>query len=189
MEIIYPDLYYDTKDWEDGKFRQDLMIELIKIDKDVEAKDVDIGMGADFPSVLVEIFKKIDWRYLLGTGIAGVFFLGEKINKNIDAWKEIIGKFKLAIKNFHPTRIDEKGALLLVLDDLAVFSEKAKEIDISIQIIPFTPALKGKVTLDKQPDVLYIVTVKVPFKVYVVGIKSNTKIVFRNEYSTEWIDF
>lgn len=189
MEIIYPDIYYDTTYWEDGKFRKELTSELVKIDKDVKAKDVDIGMGADFPSVLVDLLKNIDWGYLLVTGIVGAFFLGEKINKNIDAWKEIIEKFKLAIKKFHPARIDEKGALLLVLDKLGVFSGKAKETDISVQIIPFEPVLQGRVSLDKRPNALYIVTVKIPYKVYVVGIKSNTKIVFLNEYSTEWLEF
>jgi len=189
MEIIYPDLYYDTKDWEEGKFREELASELVNIDKDVKLKDVDIGMGADFPSVLVAIFKNIDWEHLLVTGLVGVFFLGEKINKNIDAWKEIITRFKLAISKFHPARIDEKGALLLVLDKFGVFSEQEKETDVSIQIIPFTPVLEGEATLEKQPNVLYIVTVNIPNKVYVVGIKSNTKIVFINEYSMEWLEF
>ena len=189
MELLYRDRYYDKVDWEQGKYCRELKSQLGDIDNEVDAIETDVGLGASEPSVLVELFKNIDWGSLLPAVLTGVFFLGDKINKNIDAWIEIAKKFKRILSKFPPARIDEKGALLVVLDRLGIFTGPIKEIDVSIQVIPFMQRSQGKRTLDKRPDALYVVTVLIPEKVYVVGIKSNMNVVFSNEYSTSWIKF
>jgi hypothetical protein len=190
MELIYSDPYYDTDAWEEGKYCSELAEALSEFDKEVSTIETDVGHGADFPSVLVEVFKNIDWSSLLTViGPGGLFLLGERINKNMDAWIEIVHKFKRLIDRFNPSRIDEKGSLLLVLKDLEVLGGNKGEIDVSAQVITFTPVPWGKGTLDKRPDALYIITVKIPSKVYVVGMKSNKRIVFRHEYNIEWLEF
>lgn len=115
MELIFSDPYYDSDAWEEGKYAIELTNQLSEFDENVEVIDTDIGQGADWPVVLAKIFSDVDWSILLtaaGAGAGGFFLLGEKINKNIDAWIEIGGKFKKLIEKCKPTRIDENGALL-----------------------------------------------------------------------------
>lgn len=190
MELIFTDIYYDTEKWEEGRYCAELAGELFELDKDVVTIETDIGLGADFPSVLVDIFKNIDWPSLLTVvGPAGLFLFGKKINENIDAWIEISQKFKRVIRRFSPSRIDEKGSLLVVLSELPEFGKKGVELDVSVQVVEFMPIPRGKGTLDKRPDALYIITIKVPEKIYVIGVKSNNTTVFRHEYSTNWFEF
>ena len=54
--------------------------------------DVELGHGADFPGILVELFNNVDWKLITGGTAVGLFFLGDKINKNIDAWLEVFKK-------------------------------------------------------------------------------------------------
>lgn len=189
MELLYGDKYYDKEGWELGKYSGELKSSLREIDTEVDTVDTDVGLGASEPSVLVEIFKSINWATLLTVAIPGVFLLGKKINENIAAWVEIARKVKHLLKKHPPARIDEKAALLVALDRLDVLAGGNKEIDISIQVIPFSPRPCGKGTLDQRPDALYVISASIPDKAYVVGIKSNLKIVFMNEFDTGWLKF
>jgi len=190
MELIFSDPYYDTDAWGEGKYCAELARKLAEFDEGVVATETDIGHGADLPAVLVKIFTSVDWSSFLTIGApAGLFLLGERINKNLDAWIEIAGKFKRLLETFRPTRIDENGALLLVFQELLELKVDVHDIHASVQVVQFTPVPWGKGTLDKRPDALYLVTARVPGKVYITGVKSNAKIEFRHEYGTEWLDF
>ena len=190
MELIFSDPYYDTDAWEEGKYCAELAGTLAEFDEGVVAAETDIGHGADLPAVLVKIFTSVDWSsFLTVAAPGGLFLLGERINKNLDAWIEIARKFKRLLEKFQPTRIDENGALLLVLQEIFELKVDVQDISASVQVVEFTPVPWGKGTLDKRPDALYLVTTRIPGKVYVTGVKSNARIEFRHEYSTEWLDF
>jgi len=190
MELIFPDVLYDSPEWEEGKYSKELASQLVHFDPGVSVKDTDIGHGADWPVVLVEIFNNVDWSSLFSVaGIGGVFLMGEKINKNIDAWVEIGKKFRHLIEKIKPDRVDEHGAALIVINDFLKNNQQLQDIDISLQIVEFTPVSWGKGILGKRPDALYIFTIKTHNKTIVYGMKSNMKIEFKHEISTEWIEF
>jgi hypothetical protein len=189
LELIFADALYDSSEWEEGKYSKDLLSRIVLFDPEASAEDTDIGHGADWPVVLVEIFKNIDWSQIFTlAGAGGVFLLGKQINENIDAWVEIGKKLKILIDKTKPTRVDEYAAVLLVIDELQG-NNLLIGASISVQTVEFTPVAWGKGILGKRPDSLYIVTAKTANKAFVYGIKSNMKIEFRHEYSTQWIDF
>ena len=190
MELIFPDVLYGSPEWEEGKYSKELTSQLVYFDSGVSVTDTDIGHGADWPVVLVEIFKNIDWSSFLSvSGIGGLFLMGEKINRNLDAWTEVGKKLTQLIKKIKPARVDEYGAAVLIINDFLKTNRQAKELNISIQIIEFTPVSWGKGILGKRPDALYIITVKTDNKSIIYGMKSNMKIEFMHELSNEWIEF
>lgn len=116
MELIFPDALYDSPEWEEGKYSKKLLSQLAKIDPEASVADIDIGHGAGWPVVLVEIFKGVDWSQLFTiTSLGGIFLLGKKINENIDAWIEIGKKFIKLIEKIKPARVDEHAAVLFII--------------------------------------------------------------------------
>src|SRR4030066_1329496 len=119
MELLFSDPYYGTKDWREGRYASELTSVLAEFDPSNKATDANIGHGADWPVVLVDIFNQIDWSsFLTLAGASGLFLLGDKINKNIDAWIEIAKKLNKLIDKLHPARIDENAATIIVLNEL-----------------------------------------------------------------------
>lgn len=189
MELIYPDALYDSSEWEEGKYSKELLSHIVEIDPEASVTDTDIGHGADLPVILIEIFKSIDWsQFFTVAGVSGFFLMGKKINENIDAWIEIGKKFARLIEKIKPTRVDEKAAVLLVINDLQK-QNLLGGATISVQIVEFTPVERGKGILGKRPDSLYIISVKTENKTIIYGMKSNMIVEFKHEFSTEWIDF
>ena len=190
MEIIFNDPYYDSEN--EGKdFTLELKARLAPFDSEAGIFGTDIGHGADAPAYLVQLFTSVDWSTLLtasGVGVGATFFLGKKINENIDAWLEIAGKVKKIIDTLSPSRIDEHAATLIALKELEGTIESMAEISIYLQLIEYSPVPWGKYKLDKRPDALYIVTVKSNRKAYIYGIKSNSNIVFSHEFGLEWYE-
>lgn len=191
MELIFNDPYYDSaEEWEEGKYAKELAVELSEFDETIIAVDTSIGLGADWPVVLVKIFNNVDWAsFLTIAGPSGLFLLGDKINKNIDAWLEIGKKLKKLAKKLQPTRIDENAATLMALNDILENTGKKIDFSVSLEIIEFKLVPPGKSKLDKRPDALYLITVRIPGKVFVYGIKSNGNIEFKHEFSTKWYEF
>ena len=189
MELLFPDALYDSSEWEEGKYSKELLSHMVQIDPEASVTDTDIGHAADWPVVLVEIFKNIDWSQLFTiAGVGGVFLMGKQINENIDAWIEIGKKFGKLIEKIKPARVDEHAAVLLVINEL----QKPNLLNgarISVQIVEFTPVEWGNGILGKRPDALYIITIKTDNKFIIYGMKSNMKIEFKHELSTEWIEF
>ena len=114
--------------------------------------------------------------------------MGKKINENIDAWIEIGKKFGKLIEKIKPARVDEHAAALLVINELQRHN-LLNGASISVQIVEFSPVEWGKGILDKRPDSLYIISVRAENKTIIYGMKSNMKIEFKHELSTEWIEF
>lgn len=192
MEIIFADPYYDSGNWVEGKYATELTKSLSEFDTNIQATNDNIGHGADWPVVSVEIFKNLDWASFLtivGIGTGGLFLLGDKINKNIDVWIDISKKFKKLIGIFHPARIDENGAAIIVMNDLLETHYDPLKITLFVQIVEFTPVPWGKSKLCRRPDALYLITARVPDAAFIYGIKSNTNIEFKHELRTAWHEF
>lgn len=77
------------------------------IDKSYDIKSVNLGKGADF--VLL---------WVIFTGLCSLFFMGDKIEKNIDAWSKIGERVKKIIKKGRITYIDRDTAIFLCIDYL-----------------------------------------------------------------------
>jgi len=190
VEILFSDKYYDSDSYSVGKYAQELSQVLRDFDADVVARDTDIGHGADWPVVLVEIFKGSEWSKLATlVGFSGIFLLGDLINKNIEGWIALASKFKALVEKVMPARIDESGALLIVIDELVTSGVKLENAKISMQVLPFAPLQYGIGTLDKSPNSLYVITVDCDDNVIIYGIKSDSKLEFRHSFSKGWIDF
>lgn len=190
MELIYSDPYYDKEEWEDGRFYSELIRNLSEFDADVKGDQIDIGHGADCPAILIKIFNEVNWDSFLIASGAGIFFLGEKIHKNLEAWLCIFEKIRKVIEKFHPSRIDENVAVLMAIKDFVKNGGHISELILSLQIIEFSP-LKG-CDLDKlchRPDALYLITIKTSEKALVYGIKSNGRIEFSHSFETQWYNF
>ncbi len=187
MELLYDDAYYDTPEWEEGKFASYLKAELGEYDDEIIAFEDDIGTGADFPVILLDLFNSVDWSTLLTvSGTTGFFFLGSKIEKNIDSWISLARRLGKLISKIKPTRIDEHAATLLAINDLDKNDKSISEMQVSLQILPFTPVPTAMRKLSKRPNALYLITIRTSDKLYVYEIKSDTTIISKNEIDTNW---
>jgi hypothetical protein len=190
MELIYSDPYYDQEVWEEGRFYRELIHNLLEFDADVQGYEINIGHGADWPAVLIKIFNEVNWdSFLIASGV-GVFFLGDKINKNLEAWLCIREKIQKVIVKLRPSRIDENFAALMAINDFIKNGGNSSELSLTLQIIEFSPlsgSNEGK--LCYRPDALYLITIKTAGKALVYGIKSNGKLEFKYYFETNWHDF
>lgn len=123
MQIIVAD---PTGANEAGSFEDfvlELRSELATITKDVEIRSTDIGRGADWSVVLVTI--------------GGLFFLGKKIEENLDAWTSLARKFLAVLQRiserFGPYRLDEHGATLLAIDRILRKQPRVRTIRVFAQ--------------------------------------------------------
>ena len=100
MQILLYDKYYDSKHYENNpsKFKNELMFYFKDLDKDVKTFNADIGHGADCPSIIINFFSNFNFKEIITASLISLFFLGEKINKNIDAWLSIFNKVSKLVK-------------------------------------------------------------------------------------------
>ena len=193
MELLIADKYYDSDSYEAGRYTEELKILLQAVDPDVSTAETNIGHGADFPTILVQLFKGLDITTLLTAGGLGAIVLGgEKISKSIGGWVEAAKKLNKLYEQICPTRIDESAALLLAIDDLHTrkFNLTAENlINISTQVIELAPVACGQGTLGHRPDCVYVFTIKLAEQVFIYGIRSDSTIDFIKEYSSEWHEF
>ena len=189
--MIFRDNYYDNVDYnEESKYAPELKSELLEFDTEVKTLEGDIGHGADWPVVLVEIFNSVDWASILKTSsIPAVFFLGKKINENLEAWILICKKLRKIIDKFKPVRIDEKAALLIVLEDLINSKAYLKELEVTLKIHSYDSNFSLRNSLLKRPDSLYIFNIETKDKFFIYGIKSDSNISFKHDYGKIWCDF
>lgn len=120
VEILFADAYYDSER-EGEDYSVELRRMVSEFDGSAHIHPTDTGYGADFPAFLVQLFQDVNWRMLLigaGAGAGSLFLLGEKIEKNLDAWARLAERFCQLLTRLKPMRIDEYGALLLALGKL-----------------------------------------------------------------------
>jgi hypothetical protein len=188
MEIVFPDPYYDSER-EGEDYAPELRALLFPFDPTVNVYSTNIGHNADYPAYLIQIFSSIDWSTLLTAGTGAVFFLGKKINENIDAWLEIGGTVRKLVEKLSFLRIDELAATVLVLKQLESKLDKNGDLSITVQLVEFSQVPWGKYKLDKRPDALYLVTVKNGGKAHILGIKLDSSIAFQHEFGLAWYEF
>lgn len=185
MDIIIPAPLKENNDELEMSSVQEIEKYLRKFDSDVTIFERNIGHGADWTVLLIS----------LGT-FGSIFLLGEKIQKNLNAWiaiaKRVIQLFTWLKEKYGLARIDESGAIAVAINDLA--SESTPLVSLRLetcQTVCFTPVLWNPAKrLDGKPDALYVFSINVNGNsVYVYGIKSKGTIEFKHSYSTEWLEF
>lgn len=189
MEILFTDPYYDSQTPE-MDYSPELIEHLSPYDTGVAVYNTNVGHGADCPAYLVQIFSSVDWStFLTASGAGATFLLGKKINENIEAWLEIARKVQKLVGKLSPYRVDENAATLLAMGELQDRAPIKGNIDISVQLIEYSPVPWGKFKLDKRPDAMYVITIKTGERAHIYGIKSNAQIVFNHEFGLGWYDF
>jgi len=184
MELIFADPYYDSKEEESGRFVAELKGALAEFDQNAEVIEADIGRGADWPVALVELFQSIDWPGVASTaGPISLYFLGERIKKNGEAWTEMARGLKRLLSKHRPTRIDEKAALLIVIEELAAQGVALTRAEISVQVIVQMTVPHGKRILDRRPAAVYVVTVGFDGESYLFAVESNGNVALSKHFS------
>lgn len=155
---------------------------LARFETELEISERNIGHGAD-------------WTVLLVT-LGGIFLLGEKVQKSLDAWialaQRAVKLMEWLKKKCSLIRVDESGAIALAINDLLMKTESVTVLQLEfIQTIPFTPVpWNPHDRLDGKPDALYIFGFRVNNEeVFLYGVKSNGTIEFTHSYSVFWGDF
>jgi len=190
MDLIFIDPTYDNPNFIQGEFCRKLKKEFIEFDNNLIASEGDIGHGADWPVVLIELFKDVDWSSIFKIGaIPGIFLLGKKINDNLDGWFEISKKLKQLFKKQFPDRIDEKAALLIILEDILDTEGQIENIDITLKIHSYDNNLDVNDKLTNRPDSLYIYHIATKKAFYIYGLMSNGSISFKHTYGKFWHDY
>jgi len=189
MEILYADPYYGTEKEGEIDFLAEILGRAEGLDPECTATETDFGLGADFPGVLLELFNSLEWPKVLSVGgLIATFFLGEKIEKNLGAWK----RMGLSLVNFfrerQPTFIDETTAALLVIAELDDASENFVK-EISVQVISGQSVPHGKGKLGRSPYALYIVNIVQKNSALCIGMSSRGEVLFRHEQGLNWTDF
>jgi hypothetical protein len=147
--------------------------------------DADIGPGADWPMFAITL-----------TAIGSVFLVGEKIDKNLEAWVSIGRKVKKAVsrlkKDHGAVRVDEAGARLLILERLTRDESKILSLEglvfdtIPIHEFPERP----KNELGSRYDALYVLVVRINNdRLYVAGVRSSGEIDFCHSYGAHFMTF
>jgi len=184
MEIIVIDPTYDHPNRDREKFIEDLKNYVLGLSNDVQLNDTDIGRAASLPGVLLII--------------GGLFFLGDKINKNLEAWTSLAKKFKMFLvkigREFGGYRIDETGATLLAIERILNLEQGSiSSIEkICGNILTIYPLMVRELDgLNKKPDALYVQIFKVnENSVYIFGIKSKGLIEIEYKINTaDWMGF
>ena len=184
MELIFADPYYDSEEEESGRFISELKEALVEFDQNVEVIESDIGRGADWPVALVELFQSIDWPTVASTvGPISLYFLGERIKKNGEAWLEMARGLKRLLSKHRPSRIDEKAALLIVIEELAGQGVALTQAEISVQVITQVTITHGKKTLDRRPEAVYVVTVGLDGESYLFAVESNGNVALSKRFA------
>ena len=188
LEVLFPDAYYDSER-EEEDYSPELRALLSEFDEGARVYRANTGHGADFPSFIVQLFQDIDWKTLAAGSAGGLFLLGEKIEKNLDAWLRLASRFRKLVAKVKPMRIDEYGATLCVLDKLRGAQKVEGSFRVTVQIIVAQPGPCGHFRLDRRPDAVYIVTVETGTRIHIVGVKSTAEYVFEYDVGNSWYDF
>ena len=184
MELIYADPYYDSEEEGSGRFVAELKRALAEFDPNMEVIEADIGCGADWPVALVTLFQSIDWPMVASTaGPISVYFLGERIKKNGEAWLAMAEGLKRLLGKHRPIRIDEKAALLIVIEELAGRGIALTQAEISVQVIKQITIPHGKRTLDRRPEAVYVVTVGLEGESYLFAVESDGNVVLSKHFA------
>jgi hypothetical protein len=106
---------FDTAlDYDSGLCEDSLGLKLNSFDKSkfLEAYEIDVGGGADWPAVVYELSQSL----IPFSAIAAAFFYGDRIEKSTLAWKRMAQKLLSLIPKHSFT--DANGAALIALNEI-----------------------------------------------------------------------
>lgn len=184
MILLVPDRSYTDFEGDRDDLVRDIGRSLSELGN-YEVTEADIGPGADWPMFAITL-----------TAIGSVFLLGEKLDKNLDAWVAIGRKVKKAIsrlkKEHGAIRIDEVGARLLLLERLAHNEAKIESLEVLVfDTVPIHEFLqRPKNELGSRYDALYVLVVRTnDDRLYVAAVRSSGEIDFVHSYSAHFMSF
>ncbi len=190
MELLYSDPYYDSEDWNPDRYPAELKAAVAGLDPKAGVSKTDVGHGADFPCVLVELLADLDWKSLIApVAVGSLFFKGKAIQENLEAWVALGKKLLGLFRRMKPTRIDEKAAVLLVLNSIVETGIDLGQLALSVQVVQLMHGPAGIGTLDKRPDAIYLITASTGKAVRVTIIKSDGKELYSEDYSKDLLRF
>ena len=150
-----------------------------------ELSSTDIGPGADWPVFMVAF-----------GALGSVFLLGEKINKNLDAWAAIGGKLKRGLDRLRQKlggmRVDEDAAKLLLLSHLRETGVKLREVEVAACHTQPIHQFSGRPerAIDSRYDALYMIVLIVNDEhIVVAGVRSSGEIDFVRKYGAHFMNF
>lgn len=165
MEIIVIDSSYVNDELSENEFRDSVETLINEFSTEYKSSDADIGRGADWPAFVFEFL--------------GLFFLGEKIEKNLNSWINLAKRFHAFVQNFtkelSTILIDAKGAELLAINHIAKENriDKLEKISESVTRIGESQWL-GDSKLIRFPFSIFSFSFRVNDEwVYIIGINSN----------------
>ncbi|SEA12695.1 hypothetical protein [Bizionia paragorgiae] len=146
-------------------------LELKLIDKDFQIEEINIGKGADCIAILV----------LINT-IAGVFLLGDRIDKGIEGWINIGKRIKSIFKKSDNVYLDLDAAKIYTIQHLAnkstltsfeIIEESSIELDNLSVMLPD----RDESDFTAKPFSIYILTMIVNDKNKIIlSVRSDGKI-------------
>jgi hypothetical protein len=152
---------------------------------EVELDRADIGPGADWPMFLAIL-----------SGVGTVLLLGEKVDTSLTGWISVGGKLKRGLEilreKLGATRIDETGAQLLLIEQLAREGTLTSSIELLFsQTIPIHE-LSGRPEgeLESRHDALYVLGLRVDDeRIVVAGVRSSGEVDFVHTYGAHFMTF
>lgn len=110
--IAVVDETYDRS--EDDDWERDREAFRLKLEEEHELpfEDGNIGPGADFPAFITLLQSNV--HVPLWVMISSIFFLGEPLTKNFDAWREIGRKVRSLLTR--PAYLNRQGAAVLAVE-------------------------------------------------------------------------
>lgn len=170
MKVIFNIDKYIDKVNEGGLTNKDKrkIIQYLEIGKDVEIKEVNLGVGADWIVILVII-----------NSIVNVFLVGDKVDKGIDGWIKLAKRVRGLFRTKQAVYIDRDGASLLALELIAAQErinqlEKISEQEIYLNDLSSSLPDRNALEFTARPYAYYIQAFLVnDEKIYVIGIRSD----------------
>lgn len=173
-----------------------------KIDKNIdiqEFKDELEAINTEYDVDSTNIGPGADWILLLISVTVSLFLLGEKINKNLDAWIDLSKKFKKLLNKIKHKKffIDSNGATLVALNDLLKKNEIIENIDLvhsyelsNHPMKSFFMDERPPARIDSKPYRFFVKIFLVNDRLFhIYGVKSNGEIKFYQIFTDEHSEF
>lgn len=144
----------------DSKEFESIKKELNRIDFEVEIKDVNLGIGADWIAILAII-----------NSVVNVLMIGDKLIKGIDGWVEVGKRLKKIFKKADRVYLDNDAATILAIEYISK-SVKIQSLEKISEEIIYLKDL-SKMLLDRKSDDF----ISRPYNIYIHTYKINNELV------------
>ena len=159
---------------------ESIKADLSEIDSSYSLKELNLGVGADWVTILAVI-----------NGVVSVFMLGDKIEKGIEGWIKIAKRIKSVCSQSGQAFVDKDAASLLALEFLAKEMEisslrKINEHTIILHNVSGTFSDRSPDDFISQPWAVYIMTFIVNdsiFRVLAIRFDGSVKEVYSFKHS------